>query len=297
MTGPEQGFLLLTSTLGDPQRKPLTVPQFRELAKRVNAAPRQQSVRDMEVEDLMELGYDRPMAERIFGLLGSSNALREYLQRGEGCDCFPVTRLSPAYPLSVRHRLGLDSPGVLWAKGDVTLLNQPAVAVIGSRDLEEKNAAFAKEAGRQIAEQGYVLVSGNARGADKAAQEACLEAGGCVISVVADPLWKQPLTNRVLYLALDDFDRPFSPQRALQRNYVIHTLADLTIAAQCSLGKGGTWDGILKNLKCGWNPVYLLDDGSEASVQLQNRGVGLLTFEELSNLPALHQPTNFLNDD
>ena len=37
MTGPEQGFLLLTSSLGDPHRKPLTVPQFRELAKRVQA--------------------------------------------------------------------------------------------------------------------------------------------------------------------------------------------------------------------------------------------------------------------
>ena len=35
MTGPEKGFLLLTSHLGDPNRKPLTVAQFRQLALQV----------------------------------------------------------------------------------------------------------------------------------------------------------------------------------------------------------------------------------------------------------------------
>ena len=37
MTPREQGFLLLTSRLGDPERKPLTVAQFRTLAKQVQA--------------------------------------------------------------------------------------------------------------------------------------------------------------------------------------------------------------------------------------------------------------------
>ena len=32
MNGKERGFLLLTSHLGDPERKPLTVAQFRQLA-------------------------------------------------------------------------------------------------------------------------------------------------------------------------------------------------------------------------------------------------------------------------
>ena len=166
MTGPEQGFLLLTSLLGDPERKPLTIAQFRNLAKRVVDAEREVSARDLEIADLEALGYDKPMAERIFGLLCGNNQLREYLHRAENCDCYPITRLNPIYPLAVRRRLGLDSPGVLWAKGDVTLLGRPAVAVIGSRDLATENKAFAEEAGRQIAKQGYVLVSGNARGAD-----------------------------------------------------------------------------------------------------------------------------------
>ena len=287
MTGPDQGFLLLTSQLGDPRRKPLTVAQFRTLARRVAEAERDLASRDMEVSDLEKLGYDKTKAQRIYGLLSGTNQLREYLRRAENCDCFPVTRLNPCYPLSVRKRLGLDSPGVLWAKGDVSLLNRPAVAVIGSRDLRAENRRFAEEAGRQIAKQGYVLVSGNARGADKTAQEACLKAGGKVISIVADSLQRQPLMRNVLYLSLDDFDAAFSSQRALQRNYVIHTMASLTIAVQCTLGKGGTWDGILANLKHGWNPVCIFADGSDGAADLQNRGVQGITAQALSDLALL----------
>ncbi len=294
MTGPDQGFLLLTSMLGDPNRRPLTVAQFRGLVKRVQEADRDVSARDLEVADLIALGYDQAMAERIFGLLSGTNVLREYLRRGEACDCIPITRLNPRYPGAVRRRLGLDSPGVLWAKGDVTLLGLPAVAVIGSRDLREDNRKFAEEAGRQIAKQGYVLVSGNAKGADKCAQEACLEAGGSVISVVADSLQKQELRERVLYLSLDDFDQEFSAHRALHRNHVIHSMASLAIAAQCTLGKGGTWDGILTNLKKGWSPVCIFEDGSEAAVELQNRGACTMAMSDLDDLPAYMQQANFI---
>lgn len=295
MRGPDQGFLLLTSNLGDPDRKPLSVAQFRTLAKRVAQAEREVSTRDLEIADLLALGYDKDMAERIFGLLSGANVLREYLRRAECCDCIPVTRLNPAYPAAVRRRLGLDSPGVLWAKGDLSALNRPAVAVIGSRDLREENRRFAEEAGRQIAKQGYVLVSGNARGADKCAQEACLEAGGNVISIVADSLQKQELREKVLYLSLDEFDREFSPQRALHRNHVIHTMVSLTIAAQCTLGKGGTWDGILANLKHGWNPVCIFDDDSDTAEDLQNRGVCRIQASALKDLSRLMTQTNFMN--
>ena len=296
MTGPEQGFLLLTSSLGDPDRKPLSVAQFRNLTKRVAQAEREVSARDLEVEDLQKMGYERSMAERIFSLLAGTSQLREYLRRSEACDCYPITRLNPIYPAAVRHRLGIDSPGALWAKGDVTLLGRAAVAVVGSRDLRKENRDFAEEAGRQIAKQGFVLVSGNARGADRVAQEACLKAGGFVISVVADSLQKQPLRERMLYLSLDGFCEPFSAQRALHRNHVIHSMADLTIAAQCTFGKGGTWDGVLTNLRNGWNPVLCFADGSEAVTELQNRGVQPIQKDALGNLSAWKdQPLNFIN--
>ena len=57
MTPREQGFLLLTSRLGDPERKPLTVAQFRTLTKRVQAMAAPEESRMLRPGDLMALGY------------------------------------------------------------------------------------------------------------------------------------------------------------------------------------------------------------------------------------------------
>ena len=297
MRAAERGFLLLSSHMGDAQRKPLTAAQLRNLALRMQSIGKNTEDRDLSASDLKAIGYSADMADHILSLLAEENRLCEYLKHAQLCGCVPVTRVSEGYPLLLRKRLGLDSPGCLWVKGDASLLRQPAVALVGSRDLKEENRAFAREVGKQAALQGYVLISGNARGADRCAQDSCLAAGGQVISVVADSLQKQPLVRNVLWLSLDDFDQPFSAQRALHRNYVIHTLAELTIAAQCTLGKGGTWDGILHNLKNGWNPVCMFDDGREGTLELQNRGVQGITASDLQNLAMLsRQNFNFMQE-
>ncbi len=287
MTPKEQGVLLLTSQLGDTKRKPLTVAQFRSLAMRVTQMEKPKASRELTGEDLLALGYDRPMAARIITLLSETERLESYIRRGELRDCCPVSRVSDHYPKAVRNRLGLDAPGSLWAKGDVSLLNMPAVALVGSRDLLENNRRFAETVGREAARQGFILVSGNARGADRTAQQACLDNGGKVISVVADELEKYPLVKNVLYLSEDSYELPFSTLRALSRNRVIHTLGYITVIAQCNTQRGGTWDGTVKNLQNNWSPVFCYQDGSRAAMELLQLGATPVTEEELSDLRAL----------
>ena len=277
MTAAERGFLLLSSHLGDPERKPLTAAQLRTLGERMKLMEKPAEDRELEAKDLIALGYRPEMAKRILQLLDY------YVNKGRNFGCVPVTRVSAGYPLLLRQRLGLDSPGVLWAKGDVSLLSEPMVAMVGSRDLQDDNRAFAEEVGRQAALQGYVLVSGNARGADKAAQNACLKSGGRVISVVADELAKQPLLERVLYLSEDGYGEAFSSQRALSRNRVIHALGIRTFVAQSNLKMGGTWDGTVKNLRFGWSCVDCFNDGSDAVKLLSQMGANLIGREELKS--------------
>ena len=191
------------------------------------------------------------------------------------------------YPAILRQRLGLDSPGCLWAKGDLSILNTPAIALVGSRDLREKNRKFAEAVGREAAIQGLTLVSGNARGADKTAQEACLAAGGLVVSVVADSLASHPEKSNVLYISEEDFEAEFSAQRALSRNRCIHALGRMVFVAQSSLQHGGTWDGTVKNLRFGWSPVACFRDGTEASLQLEQMGAYLVGTEDLKDFGCL----------
>jgi len=283
----EAGFLLLTSHLGDPDRRVLSTAQLRQLADRVRSGAHHGEDRELSEKDLLALGYSREMAGRIATLLDGEEALEHYLRRGRAMDCVPLTRVSGGYPLLLRQRLGLDSPGCLWAKGDLEILNTPAIALVGSRELRQENRVFAEAVGYHAAMQGLTLVSGNARGADRTAQEACLQAGGRVISIVADELSKQPMKRNVLYLSEDGFDEGFSAQRALSRNRCIHALGQLVFVAQSDLHRGGTWDGTVKNLRFGWSTVACFRDGSEASMQLEQMGAYLIGVEELKDFSVL----------
>ena len=287
LTGGERGFLLLTSCLGDPARKPLTVAQFRELTHRSHAIDFEEKSRDLEISDLVGAGYTREEARYIVSLLEDEALLEHYLKKAERLGCIPITRASAAYPVILRRRLGLDAPGVLWARGDDSLLERPAVSLVGSRDLKDRNRAFAREVGIQAAKQGLTLISGNARGADKTAQNACLSAGGSVISIVADSLLQHTPGDGLLYLSEDGYDEGFSAQRALSRNRCIHAMGRMVIVAQASMEKGGTWNGTVKNLRNGWSNVVCFQDGSEAVRQLEQMGAFGIGTEDLQDFSVL----------
>lgn len=276
----------------------MTAAQLRVLATRVAGRKAEDTDREVVLGDLLALGYGRETALRIVELLREEELLDCYLRRGAKNGCFPLTRVTEGYPKAVRKRLGLDSPGCIWCKGDMELLDTPKVSLVGSRVLRHENQVFAREVGRQAARQGFTLVSGNAAGADREAQEACLKAGGRVISVVAYELVNHRPRERVLYLGEDGYDQPFLPQRALSRNRVIHSLGERIFVAQSSLETGGTWDGTVRNLRFGWSPVFCFRDGSEAAERLIQMGANSITQDDLEDFSALcDEKYNFLTND
>jgi predicted Rossmann fold nucleotide-binding protein DprA/Smf involved in DNA uptake len=291
LTGAERGFLLLCCHLGNPERKPLTVAQFRKLARRVRESEKAPGDRELELSDLTALGYDAEDGRRILRLLDEEALLDRYLAKADRYGCVPLTRLTPGYPRRILEALGDDAPGCIWARGDLSLLERPGIALVGSRELRPENRRFAREAGAQAARQGLTLISGNARGADRTAQDAALAAGGGVISIVADLLTDHVPVKGILYLSEEGYDLEFSSQRALSRNRCIHALGLSAIAAQCSMQTGGTWDGSVKNLRFGWSPLYIFDDGSKSADLLEQMGAEKIGFEELQDLRNLPSPT------
>lgn len=287
MTEKEQGFLLLNSSLGDPERHPLTRAQFRLLTQRARQMALPSDAGELELHHLLELGLGKEFSLRILALLEDKEKMRNYTRRAEKNECVAVTRVSETYPLLYAYRLGENATGAFWAKGDLNLLNLPAIGLVGSRDLNPENRKFAERVGEEAAMRGLVLISGNARGADTAAQEACLNAGGSVISVIADRLDEKESRERMLYLSEEDYDVPFSAQRALQRNNVIHSMGLMTFVAQCTFGKGGTWDGTMRNLRSGYSPVFCFRDGSEAMTELEQMGANLISMDSLGALETL----------
>lgn len=287
MSAVKQGFLLLCSHLGNPQRKPLTTAQLRMLFQRVQQHPKPAEDRGLACADLTALGYSQCEAQRILSLLCDEELLNMYLRRAEDCHCYPLCRTDSIYPTALRQRLGQEAPGCLWYRGNVALFDTPLISVVGSRNLRPENQYFARLVGQEAARQGYTLVAGNARGADQTAQNACLEAGGSVICVVADELNVHQADSRILYVSEEDFDAPFSAQRALSRNRIIHALGRRTFVVQSTLNHGGSWDGTVKNLRSGWSPVFCFNDGRESTLALEQMGAGLISAENLGDFEAL----------
>ena len=76
-----------------------------------------------------------------------------------------------------------DAPPLLVAKGDLGLLDKPAVAMVGARNASATACRFARGLAHDLGGQALVVVSGLARGIDSAAHDGSLETG--TIGVVA----------------------------------------------------------------------------------------------------------------
>ena len=76
-----------------------------------------------------------------------------------------------------------DAPPLIIAKGDVRLLDRPAVAIVGARNASAAACRFARELAHSLGREGMVVVSGLARGIDSAAHDGALEGG--TVGVIA----------------------------------------------------------------------------------------------------------------
>ena len=164
--------------------------------------------------------------------------------------------------------LGVHMPQFLFVRGNLSLFTGRAVAVAGSRRINQKTAAIAKRIGTEIAQSGDVLVCGGAQGVDRAVQEACLDAGGKLILVPAYPcdtlLRQQDLhgalaEGRLLLVCETWPEEGFSASKALTRNHAIYALGDAAIAVAARKGVGGTWRGASDCLHGGYTPLFAVD--------------------------------------
>ena len=265
----------------------LSLAQARELSRRARAAGigEEDPLRDVTVKDVRRLGYSEYEAGHIVSLLGRERQLDGYLLAAEKADVAVITRLDARFPQRLREQLGARCPAALFCRGDLRLLQRPCISVVGSRHLASPGAQFAAQAGRLAAKEGFTLCSGDAMGADRTAQEACLRGGGSVLIFPATELVYCPARENVLYAAEGGFELGFSAQRALGRNRFIHAMGEKTLVAQTGFGKGGTWSGSLDNLQHEYSPLFVLDDGSEGAQALCARGA--TPVQALTSLQAL----------
>jgi DNA processing protein len=171
---------------------------------------------------------------------------RRVLDSIEASGALCLTPTDPGFPPVLAEIP--DPPTLLFAKGNLALLDCPGVAVVGSRDHSEYGAEIAWQVAAAAAEAGLTVISGMARGLDAVAHTAALEASGGTIGVLGNGLGiVYPAANRALYarvaesgLLLTEFppgDRP-AVGAFPRRNRLISGLARVTVVVEAAEGSG-----------------------------------------------------------
>ena len=107
---------------------------------------------------------------------------REEWDRARDLSAAVVLWTDPEYPALLRSII--DAPLVLYCRGDLSLLQSPGFAVVGSRKATRHGRSVAEYMARCLSACGMAIVSGMALGIDRVAHEAALARVGRSIGVL-----------------------------------------------------------------------------------------------------------------
>ena len=298
--------VMLCSQLGlsggdEPAASPLTLREWNALARKMHDTeikyPR--SLLGLSAEDLAKhLGLIATEADRIAHLLARGGSIALELEHLAASGIWCLTRVDDAYPSQLRNGLKHQAPPVLFGAGELEILEKPAIAIVGSRNLDESGQSFAKSLGALCAQQSVAVVSGGARGTDRVAMQAALEAGGHAVGFIADSLIRtirQPdvrefvTDGRLALLTPYRPDNGFSVAAAMGRNKIIYGSADYAVVVSSDYRKGGTWAGAVEALTAGWCPVFVRSGAnvSAGNRELINKGAFPLADGELEGIASI----------
>lgn len=142
-----------------------------------------------------------------------------------------------------------DPPPLLFVAGDPACLEQPQLAIVGSRRASPPALDTARAFSRALAQTGFTITSGLALGVDGAAHRAALEVGGQTIAVLGTGLQKlYPQRHRDLARAIIDsggavvseypLDADPLPANFPRRNRIISGMSLGVLVVEASLGSG-----------------------------------------------------------
>lgn len=150
------------------------------------------------------------------------------------------------YPQALRHIQ--DAPLVLYARGDLALLERDQIGIVGSRKASPAGLEHARNFAAGLSQCGLLVTSGLALGIDGAAHAGALDAGYPTIAVIGCgldriyPRQHQSLARRIesCGVLLSEYPpgTPARPSHFPQRNRIISGLSRGVLVVEAGLRSG-----------------------------------------------------------
>jgi predicted Rossmann fold nucleotide-binding protein DprA/Smf involved in DNA uptake len=273
--------LLLTQRLVESDASPLKASEYWAL---LDSVTNPASLLGQDPSGIAEsAGVTAEMAERVAQLLDAATAFAFQLDEAEQSGMHVVSSLDDDYPTRLIERLGKSAPPLLYLVGDPGLLQADLLGIVGSRDVSEAGAEVAEAAATMAVDQDYGVISGWAKGVDRLAMTAAVDAGGIAVGVLAESLARTARDSDVRRAITDGrlcLCTPYKPSagfsvaNAMGRNKLIYALSAATFVVSADLEKGGTWAGAVEALRHHIAPtiVWLGDGRGDGNQRLVERG-------------------------
>ena len=134
--------------------------------------------------ELTALGFTTRQAQHLQHASAPLRVARQWLAQAP--DHWFIGFDDPRYPALLRQIP--DAPIGLFGIGDISCLQEPMLAMVGSRRPTATGKELAFELAREAAGLGLVVISGLARGIDGAAHQGALAGGGKTVAVLGHGL-------------------------------------------------------------------------------------------------------------
>lgn len=160
--------------------------------------------------------------------------------------CQVISFFDQEYPEKLRQIY--QPPLVIFARGDISLLQKKIVTIVGARAGTVYSRNVIDELVPNLLQEKYVVASGLAMGVDRMAHEATLNNGGKTIAVVGNGLnHYYPRQNQSLQTAIENRglviseylpDTPPRPFRFPQRNRILAGLSKSVVVTEARENSG-----------------------------------------------------------
>lgn len=284
------------------KRYDLLVGKFGDIEKALEA---------IDLEMLRQLGCREDAAMKAMNRLDEFDAVT-YAAAVQKRGLTLITIEDDQYPQSLRTIE--DPPVFLYFRGDLSILSQPCLALVGAREMSEYGKRVTEAFVPEVVRAGMVTVSGLAYGIDAAVAKETLQAGGRTVGVLGHgmaqmyPKGHTALADEIIKkggLLLSEFplDQPPDNYTFPARNRIIAGLSLGTVVLEAAEGSGSL---ITAELALDYNrevfavPGPIFDPHYGGCHQLISTGQARLVssaaqvLQEIGIVAAEHGPSSFL---
>ena len=176
--------------------------------------------------------------------LCTPSAVQAELNAGRMAGATPIPFGTVGYPEKLAELP--DAPPIVWTLGNPELLNKPMIALVGARNASSLGTRMARQLASGLAEAGFIVVSGLARGIDAAAHIAAKDSGTLAVMAggvdVVYPAENAVLAQEILDQGLRLSEQPMGLQPIArhfpQRNRIISGISQAVVVVEAAARSG-----------------------------------------------------------